>query len=117
MSFLLFALFTAGVVAAFLHKGERELPLPSMLRTHLTNAGIWSYSLYLWHQPFVAAVPRLISRIAPHAHIHPLLMFLFCISLWIFAVPLAGLSYQFLELPSISIGKRFYARKRQAVPA
>ncbi|MGA8671699.1 MAG: hypothetical protein WB679_17585, partial [Terracidiphilus sp.] len=115
MSFVLFALLTAGVVAAFLHNGELQFPLPVAFRTHLQKVGIWSFSLYLWHQPFVAFVPRLVSRIAPGAHIHPLIMFAFCILLWIFIVPMARLSYQYCELPSISLGKLFYARNAKEI--
>jgi peptidoglycan/LPS O-acetylase OafA/YrhL len=115
MSFLLFALLTAGVMTTCLHTGKLQFPLPAALRTHLQNVGIWSYSLYLWHQPIVAAVPRLVSKIAPGVHIHPLLMFVFCISLWILVVPMAWLSYKFCELPSIALGKLFYARKSQEI--
>ena len=113
MSFPLFALLTAAVVASFLHKGDPHLPLPAALRTHLQNVGVWSYSLYLWHQPFVAAVPHLLSKIAPGAHIHGAVVFVFCMMLWMFIVPMARLSYQFCELPSISLGKPFYARAKE----
>lgn len=114
MSFPLFALLAAGVVAACLHKEEQRFPIPVALQTHLQKAGIWSYSLYLWHQPFVAWVPHLFSKYAPGIHIHPLVMFAFCMMLWIFAAcPLARLSYQFCELPSISLGKFLYARAKE----
>jgi peptidoglycan/LPS O-acetylase OafA/YrhL len=114
MSFLLFALLTGAVVAAFLYKGEEHFPVPVALETHLQKAGLYSYSLYLWHKPFVDWVPRLVSRIAPGVHIHPLVMFAFCIMLWLFvAVPMARLSYQFCELPSISLGKFLYARAKE----
>ncbi len=114
MSFLLFALLTAAVVAAFLYKGEEHFPVPVALETHLQKAGLYSYSLYLWHKPFVDWIPRLLSRIAPGVHIHPLVMFAFCIMLWLFvAVPMARLSYQFCELPSISLGKFLYARAKE----
>ncbi len=115
MSFLLFALLTAGVVAAFLHQGKQEFPLPAALRSHLQKVGIWSFSLYLWHQPFVAVVPHLVSRIAPGIHFHGIILFVFCMMLWIFLVPMARLSYQFCELPSISLGKPFYARNAKEI--
>ena len=115
LSFLLFALVTAGVVAASLGKAGRQLPLPVAWRTHLQKVGIWSYSLYLWHQPLVAAVPHGVSKIAPGVHFHPLIMYAFCIMLWIFIVPMARLSYQFFELPSISLGKLFYARNAKPI--
>ena len=115
LSFLLFALLTAGVVAASLCKAEQQLPLPAAWRTHLQKVGIWSYSLYLWHQPFVGAVPHWVSKIAPGVHIHPLIMFLLCMMLWIFIVPMARFSYQFCELSSISLGKLFYARHAKPI--
>ncbi len=113
MSFPLFALLTAGVVATFLYEGKQQFPLPTALRTHLQNVGIWSFSLYLWHQPFVAAVPRLLSKIAPGTHLHGVVIFALCMMLWIFAVPMARLSYLFCELPSISLGKPFYTRAKE----
>ena len=114
MSFLLFALLTAGVVAAFLYKGEEHFPIPVTLETHLQKAGLYSYSLYLWHKPFIDWVPRLVSRVAPGVHIHPLGLFAICIMLWLFvAVPMSRLSYQFCELPSISLGKFLYVRAKE----
>lgn len=114
-SFMLFAVFTASVVAYCLQNGGWQLPAPRALLTHLGKVGMWSYSLYLWHQPFVAAVPRLLLRIAPGVHFHPLFKFASCLLLWIAIVPVAHLSYKFFELPSIEFGKRFYSRRRKQI--
>lgn len=109
MSFLLFALLTAGVVAKILNQSEPQLSIPIAFKTHLQQVGIWSFSLYLLHQPFLLAVPMLVAKIAPGAHVPPTILFLFCLMLWIFVVPLARLCYQFCELPSIALGKNFQA--------
>lgn len=116
MSFLLFALLTAGIVVSFLNKGEQQSP-PGILRSHLQKVGVWSYSLYLWHQPFVATVPHWVGKITRGAHVPPIVLFLLCMSLWIFLVPVAQLSYKFCELPSISVGKLFYARRAKEIRA
>lgn len=114
-SFLLFALFTASVVAYLLQNGPPKIPAPRFLLTHLAKVGMWSYSLYLWHQPLVAVVPRLLSRIAPGVHFDPLTKFACCLLLWVVVVPIACLSYKFFELPSISFGKRFYSKSRRHI--
>jgi peptidoglycan/LPS O-acetylase OafA/YrhL len=110
LSFLLFALLATGVVAEFLCQADQPVVFPGALRKYLQPVGIWSYSIYLLHQPFLLAVPRLVSKIAPGAHVPALIMFVFCMLLWLFIVPLARLAYKFCELPSISLGKYFHAR-------
>jgi len=114
-SFMLFALFTASIVAYSLQNGAPKIPAPHVLLTHLANVGMWSYSLYLWHQPLVAAIPRLLLRIAPGVHFDPLIKFACCLLLWIVVVPISRLSYKYFELPSIEFGKRFYSRSRKQI--
>ena len=109
LSFLLFALFTTGILATFLRPSAPPLAFPAALRNHLQKVGNWSYSLYLLHQPFVLAVPRLTAKIIPGVHFPPSMMFVFCMMLWIFIVPLAQLFYKFCELPSLAFGKHFPA--------
>jgi peptidoglycan/LPS O-acetylase OafA/YrhL len=111
MSFPLFAILTAGVISTFLHRREQRPFLPIALRSHLAKAGIWSYSLYLWHQPFVAAVPRFISKVASGTHLRAPVVFVLCVPLWIFMFLMARFSFQFFEVPSISVGKHFTRRK------
>ena len=106
MSFLLFALLTAGVIARLLIRTDGQLHIPDALRTHLQQVGLWSFSLYLLHQPLLAAVPKFTSG----AHLHPLLLFILCLTSWVLIVPLARFSYHLCELPSVALGKLLHAR-------
>jgi peptidoglycan/LPS O-acetylase OafA/YrhL len=110
MSFLLFALLTAGVVSRLLRRPGQPLPIPASLRTHLSQVGLCSYSLYLLHQPLLWSIPYFTAQFVPDAEIHPLLTFSLCSLSWFIIVPLACLSYHFVELPIIGLGKHFLAR-------
>ncbi len=109
MTFPLFALLTASVITSLLENPNRRIPIPDALLGHLQRVGLWSFSLYLWHQPLLYAIPRIMGRVTSHAYIHPLVMFSLCLASWFVIVPIARMSYLFLELPSIAFGKRFYS--------
>ncbi len=104
MKFLFFALFTAGVVASLLHKADQRISIPDFLRNHLQQVGLWSFSLYLLHQPLLLGVKDAVV-IMFGANIHPILLFLLCIASWVLIVPVARLFYRFCELPSIALVK------------
>ena len=111
MTFPLVALLTAGVIVRLLQKNDRRLPLPSILLDHLRRAGLWSFSLYLIHQPLIFAVPKIAAWAMSGAYIHPLLMFALCSASWFLIMPVARVSYQCCELPGMAFGKRFLAAK------
>ena len=111
MSFVLFSLLTTGAIAKLLHRTDEQLPIPDALRTHLRQVGLWSFSLYLLHQPLLLAIPSIAAKVTSGAHIHPLFLFILCLASWVLIVPLARLSYQFCELPSIALGKLFHSQK------
>lgn len=108
MTFLLFALLTAGVMAKLLHNADQRISIPDFLRHHLQQVGIWSFSLYLLHQPLLLAVPQVAAKITSGAYIHPLLLFVLCIASWALIVPIARLFYRLFELPSIALVKLFH---------
>jgi peptidoglycan/LPS O-acetylase OafA/YrhL len=110
MTFLLFALLTAGVVAKLLHNADQKISIPEFIRHHLQQVGLWSFSLYLLHQPLLLVVPQVAAKITSGAYIHPLLLFVLCIASWVLIVPIARLFYRLCELPSIALGKPFRAR-------
>jgi peptidoglycan/LPS O-acetylase OafA/YrhL len=107
LSFMLFALVAAAAIATVINSREQTLPLPGMLREHLGDVGLCSYSVYLLHQPLLAGLAAIITG---GAYIHPLFLFAVCLASWIVIVPLASLSYQFCELPGLALGKRFGRR-------
>jgi len=72
----------------------------------LRMVGVLSYSLYLLHGPFVNYVPSFVDKLPISVGSHT--FYLFCISLGMLfpIITLATLWYKFLEIPSISLGKR-----------
>jgi peptidoglycan/LPS O-acetylase OafA/YrhL len=75
-------------------------------KRHLHSAGLWSFSIYLVHEPFIEAFSRTVSpRLAgvPGAQ---WLVFLANAGLWFAIVPLGALLYRWIELPSIALGKK-----------
>jgi len=117
LCFFLFALLTAAVIARLLQEPESN-GNPGALQRHLQNVGVWSFSLYLLHQPMLLIIPRIAEHAAPHVHLHPLVIFAICLASWAVIVPLSRLSYEYCELPSIALGKRWQKRRtaRHAVP-
>ncbi len=112
MTFPLCALLTAGVIVRLLEKTGRRLPIPAAIVEYLRRAGLWSFSLYLVHQPLIFAVPRLMAWVTNGTYIHPLLMFTLCAGSWFVVLPIARVSHQLLELPCIACGKRFCAARK-----
>jgi peptidoglycan/LPS O-acetylase OafA/YrhL len=56
-------------------------------------------------------IPRIAEHAAPHVHLHPLVIFAICLASWAVIVPLSRLSYEYCELPSIALGKRWQKRR------
>jgi len=110
MGFVFFALLTTVVIARLLNDTEQQIPIRGALQTHLQRVGLWSFSLYLLHQPLLLAIPRVAAKFASGVYIHPLVMFFICVASWVVIVPISRLSYQFCELPSIALGKRLHTR-------
>lgn len=114
--------FTGAVLAANLLARQLTADAPSASRSistfvttapvsrwrrHLQSAGLWSFSIYLIHEPLIDAFSRAISpRIAgvPGA---PWLVFLASAGLWFIMVPLGALLHRGIELPSIAFGRKF----------
>jgi peptidoglycan/LPS O-acetylase OafA/YrhL len=104
MKFLFFALVTAGVVAKLLQKADQKISIPDFLHNHLQQIGLWSFSLYLLHQPLLWGVKDA-ATITFGANIHPFIMFVLCIASWVLIVPIARLYYRLFERPSIALVK------------
>lgn len=105
MTFPLFAIFTAGIIAKFLNKPEQHFHRLRFILHHLQNVGIWSFSIYLLHGPLLLAIPIVIRKITPNSDIHSIFIFLICIMSWFVIVPISYFYYRWCELPSISLGK------------
>jgi peptidoglycan/LPS O-acetylase OafA/YrhL len=96
-SFLCFSLLTAAAIAKLLHLERTRTPFPAFLSKYLQRIGLWSYSIYLLHQPFLMFL---------HVSTYPLLGFLICLGVWFPIEAFSGLWFKFFELPSIALGKR-----------
>lgn len=116
LAFPLFALLAAAVISKLLLPPISSLPLADGIANHLRQVGLWSFSLYLIHQPLMLGVPLVLSKVTGGAYVHPLVMFILCALSWFLFVPVARILYLFLELPSIRLGKWFQQRKAVAQP-
>lgn len=104
-SFSFFALFTASIIARHLSKGAVEEPR-SFLGRFVRRTGVYSYSIYLIHDPILLAVMLAYQARFPGIGNHPYLIFVAGVSSWLVIFPLAALMYYWVEKPGISLGKR-----------
>ena len=104
-SFLFFALLTATAIAKLLGRGSRPIPFGAFF-TPLRSVGLWSYSIYLLHQPLLALAPRLAGKLSFFGH-SQIVVFVLCLCLWFPIMALSAIWYRVFEVPSIAFGKRF----------
>lgn len=104
--FLLVALLTAAVISKIMSGVLPKVRIPDFCLKHLHRTGLWSYSIYLLHQPLVAIFLLGFVTFFPVANDFPLLRFSFCMVSWFVIMLLGGLWYRFFEMPSIALGKR-----------
>ena len=76
--------------------------VPWRVSAYRTVLGRISYSLYLTHAVILLALLHLLDGRIPMSAIIALM--------WIVAVPVAALSYRWVELPAIGLGKRVASR-------
>ncbi len=104
-SFLLFSLLTASVMLGRLRSEEKAVDRP-LLRRWLAVIGQWSYSIYLLHMPLLTLAPRLASKLPMDARAQSIVVFVIAVGLWLPIMGVSALSYRWVELTSIDIGKR-----------
>jgi peptidoglycan/LPS O-acetylase OafA/YrhL len=76
-------------------------------KRHLHSAGLWSFSIYLVHEPLLEAFSRTVSPRLAGVPGGQWLVFLANAGLWFAIVPLGALLYRWVELPSIALGEKF----------
>ena len=104
--FLFFALATAVVVSKLLACARPEAKAPSFWSGLLQKIGLWSYSLYLLHQPLLNVYSYAINWLAPEEfRLAPIAFVLVVVSWWA-VIPFSVLWCQVFELPGIALGKR-----------
>jgi len=106
-TFTFASLLTFAVLARLLEQRYQLPARPHLILRHLQSIGLWSYSLYLLHQPFLLLIPWLKARWIEGVAVHPLVTFAACLLLWCVLVPLGIAFYRLVEIPSIALGKKF----------
>ena len=104
-SFLFFALLTATAIAKLLGRGSRPIPFGRFFAP-LRRVGLWSYSIYLLHQPFLVLAPRVAGKLSFFGH-PQIVVFVLCLCLWFPIMALSAIWYRIFEVPSIAFAKRF----------
>lgn len=105
-SFLFFALLTATLIAKLLQRDREPLVLPLFFSNSFRMIGLWSYSIYLLHQPFLDLVPRIAAKFSLPNYPQSLVFFTLSLCIWFPIVGLAVLWYRVIELPSIAISRQ-----------
>jgi peptidoglycan/LPS O-acetylase OafA/YrhL len=109
--FTLVAILTATAISKLLTK-KVTIHIPSFILSHFRLTGIWSYSIYLLHQPLIVMGLGALLVVCPSIKNEALLQFGFCLILWFVIMLIGGLWYRICELPSVAWGKRIIARGR-----
>jgi peptidoglycan/LPS O-acetylase OafA/YrhL len=104
--FLISAVLTATVISKFLSGYRPNIRVPQFCLEHLRRTGVYSYSIYLVHQPLLEMAAKLFSRVAMEVSVQPFLKFFICVASWALIMPLGYLWYRAIEKPGIALGKR-----------
>ena len=103
--FPFFAVLTTIIFGRILTGAVPRIHVPRFCRDHLRLTGVCSYSIYLLHQPLMAAIPEILHYWFSGT-LDPLLVYLTCGLSWLVIMPLGWLWYRLGEKPSIACGKR-----------
>jgi peptidoglycan/LPS O-acetylase OafA/YrhL len=103
--FVLSAVVTAIAVSKLLCRDGSGVQAPAFILNVLRKIGVWSYSIYLLHQPFLNAVSLLMSSLIPGSYRSAVATFLYFLTSWLVIILISALWYHVFELPGIAIGK------------
>ena len=102
--FLLCALLTTKIITNCLTPPNVLPQAPGFWLRLLRQVGLYSYSIYLLHDPLLETLGNFLRHAFPH--IWQFLVFLLCVGSWLVIMPLAGLCYRFIEQPGIALGRQ-----------
>ena len=104
--FLLFAVTTAAVTGRCLSGSRPPVKAPAFSLALLQRIGLWSYSLYLLHQPLLHVYSHLIVWAVPVGHRPAPAAFVLVMLTWLIIIPLSALWYRLVEMPGIAFGRK-----------
>lgn len=105
-----FAALTTAIAVSKILSG-REVRIPVLLSHSLKKIALWSYSIYLLHQPLLYIYSLVIGRLFPWANIYHLAAYFLVVATFLIIIPVSGLWYNVVELPGINFGKRLIQRR------
>lgn len=103
--FVLSAIVTAIAVSRLLERDRPEVHAPAFFLKIFGRIGLWSYSIYLLHQPFLNAVSLLMSNVIPGSYRFATATFFYFVASWLVIILISGLWYHVFEIPGIALGK------------
>jgi peptidoglycan/LPS O-acetylase OafA/YrhL len=109
--FFLFAVTTAAITSRLLSGARPEIKAPALSLAILKKIGLWSYSIYLLHQPLLNVFSYVIIWAVPEEYRSAPIMFLLILIAWLVVIPFGILWYKLFELPGIALSKRILKQK------
>jgi peptidoglycan/LPS O-acetylase OafA/YrhL len=113
--FPIYAVLTTIILGRILTGAGPKFRVPQFCRDHLRITGVCSYSIYLLHQPLMAAIP-VVLHYWFSGTFNPMLVYLACVLSWLVIMPLGWLWWRLLERPGISCGKQIIRRIERRQP-
>jgi hypothetical protein len=92
-------------MSRLLSGGASKIKFPKSSLALLGKIGVWSYSIYLIHQPLLPIFFHSIDWIVPPQFHSETLAFLVMVSTWLAIIPFSVLWYHTFEVPGIALGK------------
>jgi hypothetical protein len=109
----LFAVATAASIGKFLGRSATQTNAPGFPLRWLGKLGLWSYSLYLIHDPLLRNYWLGITWATPEGSRPGPVLFLLMLLTLLAVVPFAILFYKVFEVPAIALGKRIVAGRSE----
>jgi len=111
-----FAALTTAVAVSKILSGGRGIRIPALLSGSLNKIALWSYSIYLVHQPLLYIYSLVIGRLFPWANVYHITAFFLVVATFLIIIPIGALWHRVIELPGINFGKRLIQRRSTHPP-
>lgn len=108
--FLMFAMAAATMISQLLGGQRLQTSFSETRFFWLKKVGLWSYSIYLLHQPLLQIYTAIIYAVIPIEYRPEPIAFLMIIATWSVIIPISLLWYKIFECPGIALGKNLIQR-------